>query len=139
MLAEHRVGEEVVHTVHRLVLIHRDLLQHDVALGIDLGVGRSEQHLGQQLEGSLGVLVEEAGVEVGRLLAGGGVHRRPQPVEDLGDLDRRVVLGALEEHVLEEMRDARLRGRLVARAGPHPEAQRDRAHRGHRLGDHPNA
>ena len=29
--------------------------------------------------------------------------------------------------------------RLVARAGADPEAERDRAHRGHRLGDHPDA
>ena len=34
---------------------------------------------------------------------------------------------------------AGLAGLLVARSGPHPEAEGDRAHRGHRLGDHPEA
>ena len=78
-------------------------------------------------------------VQVGGLLAGRGVGRRPHAVEQLRDLDRRVALGALEQQVLEEVRDARLRGGLVAGARPHPEAERDRAHRGHRLGDHPQA
>ena len=76
--------------VLRLVLVHRDLLEHDLALGVDLGIGRPEQHLREQVEGLFGVLVEEARVQVGRLLAGGGVHRRAQAVEELRDLDRRV-------------------------------------------------
>ena len=78
-------------------------------------------------------------MQVGRLLAGRGVGRRAEAVEELGDLDRRVALGALEQQVLEEVRDARLRRRLVARAGPHPEPERDRAHRGNLLGDDPDA
>ena len=76
---------------------------------------------------------------MGRLLAGGGVHRGAQAVEDLGDLDRRVPLGALEQQVLEEVRDAGLLGRLVRGARPHPEPQGDGAHRGHRLGYDPDA
>ena len=141
MVAEDRLGEDVVDAVLGLVLVHRDLLEHDLALGVDLvggSVGR-EQHLGQQVERLLGVLVEEARVQVGRLLAGRGVGRGAHAVEELGDLDRRVALGALEQQVLEEVRDAGLRRRLVARAGPHPEPERDRAHRGHRLGDDPDA
>ena len=103
------------------------------------GVGRAEQHLREQVEGLLGVRVEEAGVEVRRLLAGRRVDRGAQAVEELGDLDRRVALGALEEQVLEEMRDAGLRRRLVTRSGPDPEPEGHRAHRGHGLGDDPEA
>ena len=85
------------------------------------------------------MLVEEARVEVRRLLAGGGVDDGAEAVEELGDLDRRVALGALEQQVLEEVRDAGLRRRLVPRAGPHPEPERHRAHRGNGLGDDPEA
>ncbi len=59
MLAEDRVGEHVVDAVRRLVLVHRDLLDHDLPLGIDVGEGRLEEHLRQQVESGLGVLVEE--------------------------------------------------------------------------------
>src|SRR5581483_5115570 len=46
---------------------------------------------------------------------------------------------ALEQQVLEEVRDASLGRRLVARAGADPEAERDRAHRRQRLGHDPHA
>ena len=139
VLAEDGVGEEVVDAVLRLVLVHRDLLQHDLALGVDLGVGRGEQHLRQQVEDLLGVLVEEAGVEVGRLLAGRRVDRGAEPVEALGDLDRREALGPLEQQVLQEVRDPRLGRGLVARAGAHPEPERHGSDRGNLLGHDPDA
>lgn len=88
--------------VRGLVLVHGDLLEHDVALGVDVWKGRFEQHLAEQVEDLVGVLVEEARVQVRRLLAGGGVERRPEAVEALGYLDRRVVRRALEEQVLGE-------------------------------------
>src|SRR5680860_1546454 len=47
-------GDDVVDAVLRLVLVHRDLLQHDVALGVDFGVGWRQQHLRQQVEDLLG-------------------------------------------------------------------------------------
>ena len=90
VLAEDRLGEHVVDPVLGLVLVHRDLLEHHLALGVDVRVGRRQQHLGQQVEDLLGVLVEEARVEVRRLLAGGRVDRGAEAVEALGDLDRRV-------------------------------------------------
>ena len=39
VLAEDRLGEHVVDPVLRLVLVHRDLLEHDLALGVDLVLG----------------------------------------------------------------------------------------------------
>ncbi len=139
VLAEDGLGEDVVDAVLRLVLVHRDLLQHDVALGVDFGIGRRQQHLRQEVEDLLGVLVEEAGVQVGGLLAGGGVDRGTQPVQLLGNLDRREAGGSLEQQVLEEMRDPSLRRGLVARTGAHPEPERDGSHRGNLLGDDPYA
>ena len=139
MLAEDGSGEDVVDAVLRLVLVHRDLLEDDVALGVDVRIGRREQHFGEQLEDLVGVLVEEAGVQVGRLLAGRRVDRGAEPVEALGDLDRRVAGGALEQQVLEEVRDPGLGRGLVPRSGAHPEPEGNRAHRGNLLGDHPGA
>jgi hypothetical protein len=46
-----------------------------------------------------------------------------------------VALRSLEQQMLEEVRDARLFRALVPRSGPNPEAQGDRTHRGHGLGD----
>ena len=135
MTAEDGTVEYVVDLVLRLVLVHRDLLEHDLALGVDLRIGRPEQHLGEQVEGLVGVGVEESRVEVRRLLAGRRVHRRAEAVEDLRDLDRRVALRALEEQVLEEVRDAGLRRRLVPRACSNPESECDGAHGGNYLGD----
>ena len=40
--AEHRFGREVVDEVLRVVLDHRDLLEHHLALGVDVGQRRHE-------------------------------------------------------------------------------------------------
>ena len=128
-VAVDRVGEHVVDAIGGLVLVHRDLLDHDLTLGVDVGEGRLQEHLGEQVERLLGVLVEEARVELGRLLARRRVRGRAERVEVLGDLDRRVALGPLEEQVLEEMRDAGLCRRLVTGSRLDPEPEGDRADR----------
>jgi hypothetical protein len=132
---EHRFPEDVVDAVLGLVLVHGDLLEHDLALGVDLGVGGTEEHLGEQLERAIRVDVEEAGVKLRRLLACRRVHGRPEPVEHLRDLLRGMALGALEQQVLEEVRHPSVIRVLVARADPDPQSERHRAHRGDRLGD----
>ena len=138
VVAVHGLREDVVNAILRLVLVHRDLLEHDLPLGVDLVLGqrRPEQHLGEEPEGILGVLVEEPGVKMGGLLAGGRVRGGAHAVEELRDLDRRVTLRALEQQVLEEVGDPGLLGCLVAGASADPEPEGDRAHRGHLLGDH---
>ena len=47
--------------------------------------------------------------------------------------------GALEQHVLDEVRDAVLLRRFAARAGAHPDAHRNRAHVRHGFRDHAHA
>ena len=137
--AEDGLGEDVVDPVLGLVVVHRDLLQHHLALGVDVGVGRGQQHLREQVEDLVGVLVEEARVQVRRLLAGGGVDRGAEAVEALGDLDRRVARRPLEQQVLEEMRDPSLGRGLVTGAGAHPEPERHGPDRGNLLGHDPDA
>ena len=74
------------------------------------------------------LLVGHARVDDGVLARGGGVQLAAEAVEGLGDLLRAVAGRALEEQVLDEVRDARLRVGLVAGARADPEADRDRAH-----------
>jgi hypothetical protein len=59
------------------------------------------------------VAVEEARVDGGGLLARPGVDLGPHRVERLVDLARREAVGALEQQVLEEVRDPGLLRRLV--------------------------
>ena len=83
----------------------------------------------------LEAVVRDPRVDDGRLARRRGVQLAAELVEDLGDLLRRVARRALEQQVLDEVRDAGARVGLVARAGADPEAERDRAHAGNALGD----
>src|SRR5581483_5112874 len=68
-----------------------------------------------------------ARVDVRVLARRRSVQLGAEAVEDLGDLECRVMLRSLEEEVLDEVGDPRLRVRLVAGAGSDPVADRDRA------------
>jgi hypothetical protein len=85
------------------------------------------------------VVVGDAHVDDRVLARGRRVQLPTEPIEDLGDVLRGVRVRALEEQVLDEVRDPRLRGRLVARAGADPEAEGNRAHARDPLRDHPLA
>ncbi len=135
MRAEHGLGREVVDEVVRRVLDHRDLLEHDLALGVDVGELRAEDHVRHHVERALEPVVGDPRVEHGSLARRRGVQLAAELVEDLRDLLRRVARGALEEQVLDEVRDACARVGLVARARADPEAERDRADAGNALGD----
>ena len=60
VVAEDRAGEHVVDLVLRLVLVHRDLLDHHLALGVDVRVRRAQHHVLEQVVGASQVAVEEA-------------------------------------------------------------------------------
>ncbi len=137
VIAEHGRRQDVVHLVGWLVLVHGDLLDHHLALGVDVRVGGPQHHVRHHVERAVEVLIEEARVDRGGLLARPGVDLRPEPVEDLVDLGRAEARRALEQQMLEEVRDPGLPGRLVTRADLHPEPEGDGSHRGHRLGDDP--
>ena len=136
MVAEDRLAHQVVHELVRRVLVHRDLLEHDLALGVEIREERRVDHVAHHVERLLQVVVGDADVDEGVLARGGRVQLAAQPVEDLGDVLRRVGARAFEQQMLDEMREAGSRGRLVARAGADPEAEGDRAHARDPLGDH---
>ena len=85
------------------------------------------------------VLVDHSGIDRGRLLAGARVQLGAHPVEDLIDLERRVFGGALEQQMLQQVREPGLVVGLAARARSYPQPERDGADRGHRLGHDPRA
>ena len=124
-----------MHEVVRRVLDHRDLLEDDLSFGVDIRERRPEDHVRHDVERALEPVVRDSGVENGRLPRGRRVQLSSELVEDLRDLLRRVARRALEEQVLDEVRDARARDGLVPGAGPDPEPERDRAHTRDALGD----
>ncbi len=90
VVAEHRLADQVVHEVLGRVLVHRDLLQHHLALGSRASrrSAASSTMSAHHVERRLEVGVEHAGVDDGVLARGGGVQLPAQLVEDLGDLER---------------------------------------------------
>ena len=139
MGAEDRLCDQVVDEVLRGVLVHGDLLQHDLALCVELLEERRADHLAHDRKRDLEVVGGDTGVEERVLARGRRVQLRAEAVEDLGDLECAVARRALEEEVLDEVRDAGLRIALVARPGVDPVADRDRARLLESLGDHPLA
>ena len=83
MPAEHRLGGEVVDEVLRVVVDHRDLLEHDLALGVDVVERGREDHVRHRLERVGQVAVGDARVEHGRLAGGRGIELAAHGVEQL--------------------------------------------------------
>src|SRR6266508_933794 len=139
MVAEHGLRDEVVDKLLGAVLDHGDLLQDDLALGVEVGEGRCEDHVGHHVERLLDVVVEDPSIDDRVVARGRGVELAAEGVEDLGDLLGRVGPGTLEEEVLEEMGHPCAAVVLVARARSDPQADRRGANAGERLADHPRA
>ena len=114
MRAEDRLGRDVVDEVVRRVLDHRDLLEHDLALRVHVDERGPEDHVCHDVQSALEPIVRDACVDDGRLARRRRVQLSAELVEDLGDLLGRVARGALEQQVLDEVRDARARVGLVA-------------------------
>ena len=140
--AEDRPPERLLREGLQVELVLRDrlgvvggvteLLQDHLPLAVDLlgGEGRAADHVGEHVERDRHVLGEQHRVVGGVVLGGVGVHRRAHPLDLERDAPRVAGLGALERHVLEEMRDAvQVRG-LVARADAHERADRRGAEAG---------
>ena len=86
------------------------------------------------------VLVEHLDVVARVFLGGERVELAADRVDRLRDvLGRCGVAGALEEHVLDEVRDAAALGRFVARPARQPDADADRADLRHPLGENAEA
>ena len=67
MRAEHGLRRDVVDEVVRRVLDHRDLLEDDLALGVDVDESGSVDHVRHHVERSLEANVGDPRVDDGRL------------------------------------------------------------------------
>jgi hypothetical protein len=128
-----------VHDVVGVVVVHRDLVEDHVTLGLDV-LGREQRrgdHVAEDVHGQRQVVIEDPRVEAGVLLGGEGVELAADRVERDRDVERRPLTGALEQQVLEEVRTA-VQGRgLVARSDAHPDPDTRGADAGELLGDDP--
>ena len=82
------------------------------------------------------MLVQNLGIEADQLLGGEGVQVAANRVHRPRDLFRGAAGGSLEQHVFDEVRQAVLLADFPAGAAADPDADRDRSHVGHRLGNH---
>ena len=123
-LPNDRLGDQVVHRLLRRILVHRNLLEDDLALRVEVDERRREHHVRHDVERRLDVLVHDPCVDDRVLTRRGCVQLAAETVEDLGDLLGRIGARALEQQVFEEVAGACLRGVLVAGAGIDPEADR---------------
>ena len=133
--------EEIVDQIVRGVLDHLDLLEDDRLLLLDIlrGEARVPQDVGQEVDGERQVLVEHAHVEAGLLLGRERIHLSAHRIDRPGDVLRRPGLRALEDEMLDQMRDSAAALRLHARAGVDPDTDRHRTDMRHHLRDDADA
>ena len=105
MVAEHRREEDVPEGVLGIVVAHRDLLEHDVALDLDVlgGAPAPQHHVGDQVDRQLEVGVQHVRVVAGVLAGGERVQFTADGVDRLGDLHRRTRRRRLEQQMFEEV------------------------------------
>ena len=128
--------KDLVDQIVRAVRLHLDLFEDDALFLFDVLVAkhRMEHQVREHVDGERQVLVENFGVEAHQFLGGEGIQVAADGIDRARDIFGRTAGGALEEHVLDEMRDAVLLGfsnaiRCRSRCPP-----RLNAH-GHRFGD----
>ena len=122
-----------MHQIVRRVLHHLDLFEHHLLLALDVtGVERRvEDQVGEHVDGAWEMLVDHFDVVAGALLGGERIELPAERVDLLGDLLGRPGRRALEQHVLDEMRNARVGGALVAGSTGEPGGKTHRADIGH--------
>ena len=129
--------EELVHQVVGRVLDHLDLFEDHLLLALHVFRLESgmKHEIRQHVERRRQVLVEDLDVVAGVFLGSERVEVSAERVDLLGDVFRRTRGRALEEHVLDEVRDAAMLDRFVPRSSREPHAHTHRPHVVHRLGD----
>ena len=131
-----RLVQQVVDQVVGRVLVHVDLFQDHLALGLEVRSAdhRVLEHVGEVVDGHGEVAVPHPGVEARVLLGGERVDVAAHRVEGLGDVAGGSGLRPLEQQVLQEMGRAADRRRLVPRSRQHPEPQGHRPDAGDAFG-----
>ncbi len=130
-LREHFVDEIVGR-----ILDHLDLFEHDLffALNVHFLKRRVHDDVRQDVDGKGQMLIEHLDVVTRVLLGRKRVELAANRVDRLCDVFGTARRRALEQHVLDKVRDAALSIGLVARSARQPHTQAHRSHLPHRLG-----
>ena len=86
--------------------------------------GRVQHRVGEHVDADRGVPARHRDVVDGHVVRGEGVDVAARALDRGRDLAHAALLGALEQHVLVDVRHAPLLGPLVGAAGAHPDVQR---------------
>ena len=142
LVAVEKLVVDAADEVARRVEVHVHLLDDHALLALDLVLVelRAAEHVDEDVERRVARLGGAANVVAGVLLAGERVELAPDSVDLAGDVaGGRTRVGALEEHVLGEMRDPVRLGRLVPGARSQHHEAGDRLRLRHRRGEHAEA
>jgi hypothetical protein len=107
-----------------LIGLHFYLFEDDAFFLLDVGFPEDgiEGEVGEDVEREREVLVQNFSVETDELFAGEGVEAAADGIDFARDVFGGAGLGAFENHVLDEMRDAVFRTLFDARAAADPDA-----------------
>jgi len=141
MLGPEAAGEDIVEKVFRVVHVHLDFFEDDLAFffdvfGIKLG---AEDEIGEDVEGDREMRIEHLGVETDLFLRGEGVEHAADGIHFAGDVFGGAALGAFEDHMLKKMGSAVFGGGFAAGAVADPDANGDGTDVLHGLGDNDEA
>ena len=122
MIGEQTGSEVAVHDVFGTVVVHRQLFEDHLALGLDVAVAqrRAAEHVAEHVEPERQVVARHAAVVRRVLLRRERVHVAADALDRGRDVVRRALVGALEEQMLEKVADTGQVGGLVAGADAHP-------------------
>ena len=115
MLAEELLHRTLHRTVGGLIVIHGDLFENDLLLGLKILVAkRWAHHVRQEIQGRMLIVRQDTHVIDGLLLGGIGVGLGAQIIEFAIDIDRGSPGRTFEHHVFEEVAHTRNIHGLIA-------------------------
>ena len=137
MLGPEAARKGFVKEIFGVVHVHLDFFEDNLLLVLDVTriEARVKAEVADNIQSDREMLIENFGVEADLLFGGEGVQHAADGIHFSGDGFGGTALGALEDHVLDEMGKAVLLGDFAAGAVANPDANGDGAHVGHRLGD----
>jgi len=141
MVGPEATGEDVVEKVFGVVEIHLDLFEDNLALflhivGIEFG---AKDEISEHIKGDREMLIEDLGVEADLFFRGEGIEHATDGIHFAGNVFGRAALGALENHVFQEVSDAVVGGSFAAGTVADPDADGDGTDVLHGLRDHNEA
>ena len=136
MIVPEPFREDLVNQIVGRVLDHLDLFEDHLLFALDVVVSeeRIADQIGEDVDGERQVLVEDLEVIAGVFLRREGVDLPADRIDLLRYFFCAPSRSALEEHVLDEVRDAGMIGGFVARSARQPDADGDRPNVWHPLG-----